>query len=427
LQNMMSGVLPVPDMFIYGYALIDLLSQPFNRDHYRDQYSVNGFMASRGYATDRAAREFQRSLAKAFACPPYRTSAVSYKTFLKYGFRHPEPMMWVLEGDCYNHFLKHLVARLADLGCTVKLACEVKAIELDDKGVASGLQYQQVPGSDLPDEADPEPPGAGPAMEHAFDYLILAVPPDRLGEFVGPRLYEAAPELGEVRQLHGEPIASLDLYFNKKIGPIPSDHVVLTDSEYELSFIDNSQLWKEWPNAPHTYLNLVASDFDVLAPMAEVDPEYAKRKIIDDLLRAMPVFTYEDIDLEASFLNTNVGEHIFINEVGSWSHRPQARTRIPNLFLAGDYCRSCIDITTIEGAVITGLTAAEALRSDAEQGSGRPIEITEPAYYPEAALAAMKLLWKPYAYAAKAWSMAGDTAYGRFARQFVEGAMSRLS
>ncbi|MGI9333794.1 MAG: FAD-dependent oxidoreductase, partial [Gammaproteobacteria bacterium] len=136
LQNMMSGVLPVPDMFIYGYALIDLLSQPFNRDRYRDQYSVNGFMASRGYATDRAAREFQRSLAKAFACPPYRTSAVSYKTFLKYGFRHPEPMMWVLEGDCYNHFLKHLVARLADLGCTVKLACEVKAIELDDQGVA---------------------------------------------------------------------------------------------------------------------------------------------------------------------------------------------------------------------------------------------------------------------------------------------------
>jgi uncharacterized protein with NAD-binding domain and iron-sulfur cluster len=43
-------------------------------------------------------------------------------------------------------------------------------------------------------------------------------------------------------------------------------------------------------------------------------------------------------------------EPLLINTAGSWRYRPQAQTRIPNLFLAADYVRTNTDIATMEAA-----------------------------------------------------------------------------
>ncbi len=58
--------------------------------------------------------------------------------------------------------------------------------------------------------------------------------------------------------------------------------------------------------------------------------------------------------------NTNATP-LLVNTVGSWDKRPRARTRIPNLFLAGDYVRTDIDLATMEGANESGRAAANAL------------------------------------------------------------------
>ena len=118
LQNLNSGLLPIPDMFIYGYSMVDLISQPLSYTNYLDRHSVNGFLGTRHYGTAAAAREYQEVLAKAFAVAPYRTSAISYKKFLEYGFRMPSPMMWVLDGDCYSRFMLPLRQHLQSLGST---------------------------------------------------------------------------------------------------------------------------------------------------------------------------------------------------------------------------------------------------------------------------------------------------------------------
>jgi uncharacterized protein with NAD-binding domain and iron-sulfur cluster len=69
-----------------------------------------------------------------------------------------------------------------------------------------------------------------------------------------------------------------------------------------------------------------------------------------------------------------------MNNVDGWAFRPESRTEVPNLYLAGDYCRSHVDLISMEGAVTTGLLAAEALRQDAAFGA--PIEVLRPAELP---------------------------------------------
>jgi hypothetical protein len=71
-------------------------------------------------------------------------------------------------------------------------------------------------------------------------------------------------------------------------------------------------------------------------------------------------------------LNKNDKAPLYMNTVGSWQFRPDARTRIDNLFVAGDYCKTEVDLTTMESAASSGLaTAREILRSlgvaDADQ------------------------------------------------------------
>jgi zeta-carotene desaturase len=53
--------------------------------------------------------------------------------------------------------------------------------------------------------------------------------------------------------------------------------------------------------------------------------------------------------------------------------RPEARTRVPNVFLAGDWTRSGWP-ATMEGAVRSGYLAAEAVAA----ASGRPAQFLLP-------------------------------------------------
>jgi len=54
-------------------------------------------------------------------------------------------------------------------------------------------------------------------------------------------------------------------------------------------------------------------------------------------------------------------EPLFINTVGSWDDCPHACTAIENLFIAGDFARTEVDLATMEGATQSGRAAVNAL------------------------------------------------------------------
>jgi hypothetical protein len=414
-SNLLSGVEPMPDMFLWYYSLLDLISQPSREGELLGRNSVNGFMASRFYATNRSASLHQEILTKAFAVPSYMTSAPSYKNFIKFGFRHPHPLLWILKGNVYEKLICPIESKLISYGCNILKGVSVTQIILSHEGNVASLQLQNTQFDASKDTIQLVP---RTLQEHPIDNLILAIPSKPLGKLLetgekGRRIVDKLPDLAEVRGLETASIASLNVHFTRKLNGIPKEHVILRGSDYAISFIDNSQAWADAPDmSKGSVLSVASSDFYSLASVDPYDDAYG---ILSQLNEYLSVFNLgsgwgdpnSDVDWDRSYFQPNAGDGIFINETGSEQWRPVTTYEaIPNLFFAGDFCRNFIEVITVEAAVVSGLEAARALHS--RRPLGAPIQIIEPDVYPEGGIVGMKLLLAPYALVAKWWSMADD-------------------
>ena len=438
-DNLLSGAASVPDLAAWFYSMADLVSQPINPGRYLDQTSVHALLRSGWYATEQSAQFHEFLLAKAFAVPPYLSSAYAYQAYINYTLTDPDPMLWILNGNSYHALFNTFEERLRGYDkFTLELGTTVTTLE-EARGRITGFKIRP---SDIfgsprdPDDGkmlvDPAIKDTDPGFEP--DYVILAVPPAALAELAGP-LRQNVPGLSSVRKLQSGVTAALDLYFKRTLHDIPKSHVVLRGSRYGLTFVDNSQCWnpsdpnikgREDPHHPgqkFTCLNVAITDFYKIEGLKK--PE-AIGLVIEDLAEFLD-FKPDDIDYSRTYLQMNTNEPLFLNEVGSEPWRPGTRTEIPNLFLAGDFCENEIGVVSVEGAVVSGLLAARAVqaraREDSHQGTLAdvdplwandealtPIEVLRPNTYPGVNTTALKLILTPYAVAAKAWARAEEFA-----------------
>lgn len=446
-ENLLSGAEPIPDMFLWFYSAADLVSHPMNPAHYLDKTSVHAFMRSRWYATERGAELHDHLLSKAFAVPTYYSSAHAYRRYIQYSLAQPKPMLWALKQNCYEGMFMAFEEALTKKQCKLHLGVCVTELDWDRQSVkrgalsrVSGLKFKfsdargwrRYRGREQSQKFSNSPEQT---LYFIPDYVIVAVPPLALAELVNASeserhpnpVREVLPSLATVRKLQSGVMAALDLYFNRKLPDVPKGHVVLRDSQYGLSFIDNSQIWDKGPDSsdghhtnahnaygddtdagPPTYLNVAATDFYKIEGM---DKDDATRVIIDDLKRFLD-FDDEDIDLSRTYLQLNDRDPLFLNEVGSEPWRPGTETEIPNLFLAGDFCDNEIGVVSVEGAVVSGLRAARAVQAQARADRSLPadapqlrnIPVLLPETYPVVNADALKLLLTPQAAASKAWS-----------------------
>jgi zeta-carotene desaturase len=410
-QNLLSGVAPLPDLLLGSYSVLDLLSQNFDRTKILDRTSVNGFFASRPYATNRMAELHDEFLETVWSLHSYLTSVSSYQDFVKYSFRHPEPQLWRLSGDIDTKILSRLAEKIGD--SNIHKNSIVTEVFLHKNKVCK-IKVQR--------------PKEEPRVVEDFDYLILAVPPKWLAYLsMGPyktdkephRIVTLLPEVAQLRRLRSEAVPVLNVSFKRKLPDISKEYVALLGSMYCLTFTE----------IPHpkslerTTLAVAASDFYAL-------PESIKRKdvgtfsvenldafsILSELSHYIPFNPGKswpdpdsDIDYENSRFDDGTEHELHVDEVGSDQWCLEANyERVRNLFFAGDFCKTSVSITTIEAAVMSGLKAASALWSIKPLGDR--IEIIEPESYPLSAIMALKLWMTPSAFAAKLWSMAYDAA-----------------
>ncbi|WP_270936608.1 FAD-dependent oxidoreductase [Falsiroseomonas oryzae] len=470
LTNMFSGLGQPHDGVLFFQGMADLIGTPSETGGAMDRMSVDAFIANEAFSTKTSRALDTMTLVEAFAAASYLSSARSYQSLMKYGARLPEPAMWLAarptEEAIFTPWLLHLVRLCgrfsiawpepdattmpAPFMAADRLAADLskRATPEDTPDAATGPEFRLMPLTSLvaisrvPGEAcfalslattDASPtilPPNQPArltdsgLPRRFDgQVILAVPPPALAALAydqngkahpdSPPLAELDQSLADTARLKTAAMMSLDLYFRHPLKQrLPRGITILLGSNFHLTLLDNTQIWEtlrdDGPATPPV-LNVVASDVDGLMPIARVPG--GTQRIVEMILQEMQRYISFDAEQDIlhcrTHLQTNVGAQLFVNEVGSWQWRPRTLTAVPDLFLAGDFCRTPIDVVTIEAAVTSGLYAAEAVRR--RTGRGHPVGIRLPDTYPVAMMQANAAALRP-ASAVAAAIAAADTA-----------------
>lgn len=406
LSNLKSGVMSPAQMVLLGFSGLDLLSFPFDRSGLRQlqQLDVNGYLYSRGYATEAVAKMDNYVLSLIWSIPSEQTAAATYQNFLRHAWQFPDhaPFAWMLKGSLASRLIDPIERHLRAKGCEIRLSTPVRMLRI-------------VEGRPLVVTGDP-------AMEaEQFDYAVCALNAAPLTSIAmdapvgapGQSLVDCESSLATLQQLKTTAIPVVDLYLNGKLKDFPDEVVGIAGSAYGLSALDISQLWTNVDFGGKTALIVAASQ---ATEIPATNPEHMGWLMINELAQFFPEQIKPgnhwgdptaNIDWVKTHVRTNAHHTLFLNNVGSWAWRPATAypETLPRVAFAGDLCLNEVDMATVEGAVITGVSAARAIqdadaRFNADCLRGKPIRALPHTVYSNSALRAAKLWFLPATYAA---------------------------
>lgn len=280
----------------------------------------------------------------------------------------------------------HLVSRKVDF----RLQHEVKEIHFADERI------QEVIVTD--ERGTPHPVRA--------DWYVAALPFEVMRDFVTSEMIEADPSLAGLRQLEYRWMNGVMLYL-KECDRLVRGHTIYIDSPWALTSISQQQFWN-WADLGTVkgekvadVLSVDVSDWDSIGILHKRPAKRCSRDEIVDEVKAQIrahlkktgspgaldedkiIDCYVDEDIkdpnppEAERVNA---EPLLINKKDSWKNRPQACTKIENLFLASDYVRTYTDLATMEGANEAARRAVNGILRSSQ--STEPICDTWPLRYP---------------------------------------------
>ncbi len=349
LRNLVSGSLPVRENLLAYYFLLDLAAASFDDRAYLDRVSAAGFLRSRFYAIEAAALSLHQSALQGSSIPLYDLSAMTLRKVARLWAMRPSPLVSVLNGPMQEKLIEPFHRYLDSLGVAVHANRPVERLRLSG-GRVVGLAMRG--GVRCPIETG------------ADDVFVLAVPPEAVLRLVDAELIEAELQgrdekddrvgLADLGSLHSAPMAALHIELKRRIRGIPAEPVFLESSRYGISFLDVAPHW----GLERTRLHLIAAGYERLRclPLEE-----ARQLILEELLEYVPAIERGDLPEDGGYLQAHVEQPLFLNTVAAWHYRPETTTGVRNLFVAGDYCRTQADLTTMEGAVMSGLNTSGAI------------------------------------------------------------------
>ncbi len=259
----------------------------------------------------------------------------------------------VLDGPTSAVWIDPWVAHLRTLGVAFEGDREVAGIDCDGRRIA-GVTVQ----------------GAAGSERVQADHYVAALPVERLVRLLSPELRAAEPRLAALPRLVVRWMNGAMFYLDRDVA-LQHGHAIFIDSEWALTAISQAQFWPGFDLEQHGdgrvegVLSVDVSEWErpgrrtgkvaMACTREEIRTEVWGQLVdhIDDgsLDEANVVTWFLDPAIE--FPNptsaTNL-EPLLINTAGSWADRPDAVTRIPNLFLAADFVRTHTDLATMEGA-----------------------------------------------------------------------------
>ena len=207
------------------------------------------------------------------------------------------------------------------------------------------------------------------------DYYVAAIPLERIAPLINERMLAIDPALGNLSTLapNVEWMNGLQFYLRRDL-PIAHGHVIYIDSEWALTSVSQIQFWRSM--SPDQFgdsdvrgvLSVDISNWDAPGSNGrsamQCSREEVMREVWAQLKRSVNIDreVLRDEDLHSWYLDPDIqlsgngsglltnAEPLLVNLVNTWALRPEATTRIPNLFLASDYVRTYTDLATMEGA-----------------------------------------------------------------------------
>lgn len=361
-----NGLLPWYHNFLYIYSVLDMISRPLSEKKFLDQVSQIGLIRGRWYTSESVAEMGQENVLKASAIPVYDLSAMTAKKVASYWVRQASPFLSILPGDLQKVFIDPQVRELEALGVEIRYETEVQDVVMQTGTVAAVTLRD---GSQL-----------------TADVYALCTPFEVTRTWLHDDLYEADLELGNMHFLEAQPMAALHLHLKRELPDLPREHVFLHGSYYGLSFIEVGRHWNESGGRPQ--ISFISSNY---GPLKEVSRERAKDLLLKEIEEYLPI---SPADVESWELNPNTDVPLLINTIGAWSNRPRAKTKITNLYLAGDHVKNHIDLACMEGAVSAALEAAAHILKDHGETGALPV-VQIPPEWPRALLVFARILMVP--------------------------------
>ncbi len=220
--------------------------------------------------------------------------------------------------------------------------------------------------------------------------VFSATPAERARRLWSRAVLRADPSLALMDELFVDWMNGIQFYLRKPLN-IVRGHMTFIDAPWALTALTQGQFWAH-RDFPKDYgdgsavdcLSVDISDWDTPGivyrrPAKLCNRQQVAREVLeqikahlndngeavltDDMVHSWhldPAIAWSP----ARRRNTN-DEPLLVNTVGTWEKRPTARTKIPNLFLAGDYVQTDVDLATMEGANESGRAAVNALLESA--------------------------------------------------------------
>ncbi|GGT63263.1 hydroxysqualene dehydroxylase [Streptomyces purpureus] len=279
------------------------------------------------------------------------------------------PLDRILDLPTNEAWIDPWVAHLEGMGVDFRVGWTVREVEYGS-GLVSGVVV-----------TDP----SGARSHVTADHYISAMPVEHARRTWGAGLRAADPQLARCDKLETDWMTGIQFYLTER-APLLNGHANCIDSPWSLTAIQQARHWPE-RDFPADYGDGVAVDC-LSVDISEWDrpgilygktakqctrPEVARevwaqlKAAFNDTGRAV----LKDSALHSWFLDPGVDglgtpnptndDQLLIHPVGTFHNRPQAETKIPNFYLAGDYVAVDIDLATMEGANASARQAVNAL------------------------------------------------------------------
>ncbi len=253
----------------------------------------------------------------------------------------------VLDGPTSDVWIDPWVAHLEGLGVEIRRAAPVEGIQFGG-GRITGATV------------------AGATV--TADHYVAAVPVEIMRTLAGPDLRAAEPRLNGLDRLVTRWMNGIMFYLDEDV-PVVKGHAIYIDSDWALTSISQRQFWRGYDleqTGDGRVEGILSVDVSDWAQRSRRLGKIAMRCTHDEVVAevwAQLSDHLEDLDesnVVRAFLDPAIEfpnpteaanlEPLLVNTADSWKDRPDAVTRIPNLFLASDYVRTHTDLATMEGA-----------------------------------------------------------------------------